>query len=67
MAARISEVRKLDSAEALLAELSPATGALWRGVHELDPAGAWIFRGQANHEDGTIWSSTHPRFVVHRH
>lgn len=55
----IVEVVELASAEAFLAELSPATGTrLWRRNrdHILSVDLDWIFRGQANGEDGTVWT-----------
>jgi FRG domain len=52
----ITEVRTLDTAEDLLKELSPVTSSLWRpsGDAIRDPS-AWIFRGQSNSADGSVW------------
>lgn len=55
----IVEVVELTSAEELLSELSPATGKhLWRRQrdHILSIDLDWIFRGQANGDDGVAWS-----------
>src|SRR4051812_14954213 len=50
---RIRAVRELDTAEQLLEELLPPSGALWTRpdiLHRPD----WLFRGQSNCADGTI-------------
>ncbi len=51
----IIEVCELENAEALFAELSPATSRLWRLQGQITSQNSWIFRGQANGLKGEIW------------
>jgi hypothetical protein len=58
----IREVRHLDSAEELFAALSPTHGDLWTSGGLSRSSEEWIFRGQANSADGTIWKLTPSAF-----
>ena len=54
--ATIVQVRELKTAEELFHELSPVSGEMWKvaGNHDWEPD--WIFRGQSNSANGTIWT-----------
>lgn len=55
-ATQIIECRDVSTAEELIAELSPATSSLWRITDYIDDEVDWMFRGQSNGKDGSIWS-----------
>jgi len=58
--ASIYEVRELDRAEELLAELAPATGQIWRDA-DWWVTDSWIFRG-ANSRTARSGTSRQQRF-----
>jgi hypothetical protein len=57
----IAEVREL-RADELLTELSPHVGRLWGSGGYRNEDATWIFRGQSNGADGSIWSLTPSAF-----
>ena len=58
----IIEVRELEAAEQLIAELTPGSGSIWTPHDGSEPGAEWLFRGHANEVDGTIWKLTPKAF-----